>query len=298
MRKINIEYDEVLKSNYELYSVKFSDLQKEVRLWYYGIDLKEFDNRTNYSTQRNELDYSVVKLGAIVSNHFYAYREQNGRMHLMDGYNRLLTTYGELPVDPIVYIKVLTDELTDNQLMGIMFKLNMWKLAKEGGINAQFNTNNFLDRGFRLFMYTKFGFTIYQYKACSSRTRYKNDMGMIDQYFSEESISVNFNYRLSELNKLFTNDRIVDDIKQIIRINDYLEIPFNNYDGFMEGFIRFLARRRMKGDMGDHNFNDYLVMLKSDKLGKKLPTMCGNDSTRKNIYSFFLKIEENLDKSN
>lgn len=294
MRKIDTSHDELLKSNYELYAVKFSDLQKEVRSWYNGIDLKEFDIRTSYST-RNDVDYTVTKLGAITSNHFYAYREQNGRMHLMDGYNRLLTTYGELPVDPIVYIKVLTDELTDNQLMGIMFKLNMWKLAKEAGFDNRFQTRNFLDRGFRLFMYTMFGITISQNVT---RTRYKNDMDMIDQYFSEEHIAVYFKYTLSELNKLFRNDRIVDDFKQIIRINDYLEMPFNNYDDFMGGFIRFLARRRMRGDMGDHNFDDYLLMLKSDKLGKKLPTMGGNDSTRKNVYSFFLKIEENLDKSN
>ena len=289
MKLIDSAYDELLKSNYDLFAVNFSDLQKEVRSWYKDIDFKDFDNRTKYDTDREETTYSLLKISGIASNHFYAYKEQNGKMHLMDGFNRLLTDYGKLPVDPIVYIKVLTDDLSDNRLMNIMFRLNMWKIARDGKIDSEFRTSSFLDRGFRLFIKTKFGIII-------KDRRGHDDMSVIDEYFKSESKGAcYFNHRLPQLFMLFINVRIVDDFKEILKCNSYDEMEFKHFDTFFEGFIRFLSRRRLDNDINDHKFETYLELLKSDKkFFNKLQGMSWTDSSRQNVYNFFNKIEENL----
>lgn len=297
MKKIDTAYDELLKSNYELYSVKFSDLQKEARSWYKDVDTSEFDCRTKYSLEDENAKYTVMKISGIASNHFYAYKDQNGKMLLMDGFNRLLTNYGDLPVDPIVYIKVLTDDLSDAKLMNIMFRLNMWKISKSGQDDSEFWTSNFLDRGFRLFMFTKFDIVLKERHGIGYYGR--NDMNALDHYFRNESIAVYFKRRLPELFKLFGNERIVDDFKEILKIHDYEEAPFKNYDTFEEGFIRFLARRRLVDDFSEHKFETYIKLLEDDKkFFKKLQGMSGNDSTRKNVYEFFKNIEKDLDMSN
>lgn len=289
MKKIDSAYDDLLKSNYDLFVVNFSDLQTEVRSWYKDVDMKAFDNRTKYDTGRDETTYSLLKISGIASNHFYAYKEQNGKMHLMDGFNRLLTDYGKLPVDPIVYIKVLTDDLSDNRLMNIMFRLNMWKIARDGSINSQFRTSNFLDRGFRLFIKTKFGITIQDRRG-------HDDMSVLDEYFRDESKQAcYFSHRLPQLFKLFMNVRIVDDFKEIVNCNAYDEMEFKHFDTFFEGFIRFLSRRRLVDDANDHKFETYLTLLKNDKkFFNKLQGMSWTDSSRQNVYSFFDKIEEDL----
>lgn len=294
MRKVDTAYDELLKSNYDLFAVKFSELQTLVRGWYEGIDTSEFDGRSKYSKDNDDAKYQVMKISGITSNQFYAYLDQNGTYHLMDGFNRLLTNYAELPVDPIVYIKILTDDLTDARLMNIMFRLNMWKIAKSGTDDSEFYTKNFLDRGFRLFMFTKFGIKFYQYTDYNDRIRDNDDMEVIDHYLREESVAVYFKRRLPELYKLFMNDRIVDDFKEAIKINNYRTEPFKHYKLFKEGFVRFLARRRMKGDFSEHKFDTYLELLKADsKFFKKLQGMSGTDSTRINVYDFFRNIEIN-----
>lgn len=59
---------------------------------------------------------------------------------------------------------------------------------------------------------------------------------------------------------------------------------------FINGFIMFLARKRVSGDSSEYDFNDFLNKLYDDKkFYKKLITMSGNDSTRKNIFNFFEK---------
>lgn len=52
----------------------------------------------------------------------------------------------------------------------------------------------------------------------------------------------------------------------------------------------FLARKRVSGDSSEYDFKDFLEKLYADKkFYKKLITMSGNDSTRKNIFNFFEK---------
>lgn len=290
---LDTEYDEVLKSNYELYSVKFSELQKEVKSWYQNIELEDFDKRTEYLANRYENEFIVKKIAAITSNYFYFYRDKNGKLHLMDGYNRLLTNYGKLPFDPIVNVKVLIDNLSDSRLMLIMFILNMWKLSRDGNSQTQFKATNFLDRGFRLFIKSVFDITI-DAKHKSKSKSHDNDMECLERYFSDERIAVYFKYDFIELYKIFSNEKIIDDFRQIIRINDYVEEPFGNFNEFKNGFIRFLARRRLIGDINEYTFEYFIDKLKTDKFFKKLPNMSGNDSTRKNVYQFFTEIEENL----
>jgi hypothetical protein len=282
---VDSSFDEMLGSSYELYAFRFSHLQQEVKSWYIDVDIKAFDNRNEYLHHGGTRDsiYTIMKFSGVVSNNFYAYRDQNGKMYLMDGYNRLLTSYGNLPFDTTVYLKVLTSKIPDNKLMSIMFILNMWKLSNSGNGDTTFKVKNYLDRGFRLFMKSVFKLEIT-----------KHNMYALDKYFREESIADYYNYDLDELYILFKSEKVIDDFKEIVRVSNLEEKPFNNFDTFKDGFGRFLSRRRLKGDVSDHKFEDYLDKLKSDKLFKKLPTMSGNDSTRKNVYEFFRNIEKSL----
>lgn len=283
-------YDALLKSNFDLYKTTYFDLQKEVKTWY-NEDLKLFDTRNKYSPRENE--NLVKKATGLISNFFYAYKVGDSFL-LMDGYNRLLSDVGILNIDTPVYLKVLTSELSDSQLMSVMFSLNAWKLSKSGGDDSQFRVNNFLDRGFRLFLYKKFDIEIVE------RQRYHYDADILDEYFRNEYESCGyFNYNIDFLFILFKNERIVDDFKHILEINNYDDtvtpVLFKHYDKFFQGYIRFLNRRRLKGDMSEHRFETYLEVLKKDsKFFKKLQGMSWTDSTRKNIFSFFDRIEKNM----
>jgi hypothetical protein len=241
-----------------------------------------------------------MKRTGIISNYFFAYRE-NGKYYLMDGFNRLFTDYGNIDINCTVYLKVLIDKLEDNQLMSAMFNLNMWKLKTN---LWGFEINDFFDRGFRLFIFSKFGIFFYHYnddfdvltgKRYYVRERYKDDIDVLDYYFRNEwEMSDSSKHTFETLAKLFSQKNIVVDIREIVESNNYKEKPFNNYDMFLNGFIMYLSLRRALGDGGEYKFQTYLNKLYEDKkFFKKLQDMCGNDSTRKNIYNFYREKKEN-----
>lgn len=298
MKIIETIYDEILKVNIDLCSYKYSTLREEVKSWYKDVDLSLFDRRNEYSfNKRDESKYIINKISGLISNYFYAYKDKDGKMFLLDGYNRLLSDYGDIDIDPTVYLKVIYEEdITDGKLMGIMFTLNAWKLSKNGSEDSQFHITNFLDRGFKLFLYTKFNILI------SKRLRYHDDIKVLDEYFRRECESVAyFNYNIDELFFLFKQENIIKDFKHILKSNDYDdtikddENIFPHYDTFLQGYTRFLSRRRLIGDLSEYLFDTYLTMLKADKkFFNKLKGMSGNDSTRKNVFLFFDKIEQNL----
>ena len=291
MKKIDEGFDTILKSNYELYSVNLFELRDLAKSWYGGVDFNQFDNRQFKEDEQYQNQYNQMKKSGIISNYFFAYREDE-HYYLMDGFNRLFTDYGQIKVDCPVYLKVLTDKLPDNHLMWIMFNLNMWKLSSHMG---EFRIHDFLDRGFRLFLYSKFGIKFYNHRGYDDyqlgikRERNEDDINVLDKYFvRERDYAGYFKLDIDELAVLFSRKNIVNDIKEIINSNNYLEKPFNNYEDFLHGFIMFMTEMRIKGDDGEYKFQTYLDKLYEDKkFFKKLQGMCGNDSTRKNIYYFF-----------
>lgn len=303
MKKIDSDYDELLKSNYDLFAVRFSDLKKEVKSWYSDLDLKDYDCRSKYEMDvKSNNNITMLKVCGIASTQFYAYMSEDGTMYLMDGFSRLLTDYGTFKADPIVYLKVLKGDLPDNKLMDIMFRLNVWKISSNGGSVNNFTIRNFLDRGFRLFLKSKFNIVLVD------RFRH-DDIEIINQYFKDENSSVGyFNYDVMELFKIFSNECIIEDFKEIIAGNTYSEFssynrtetdinttPFSNYKLFLEGYAKFLSRRRLHGDTTEHKLETYLDILKTDKkFFKKIQGMSGNDSTRINIFNFFYGIELKL----
>lgn len=298
MKQVDSVNDAILGVKVDLVSYEFLELKEEVKSWYKDYDLSLFDTRNEYPIaykgKNNEL--IVNKISGIISNYFYAYKDSKGKMFLLDGYNRLLSNYGEITeVNPTVYVKVINDgDLPDNKLMSIMFSLNAWKLSTNGRDDSQFNIGNFLDRGFRLFLYTKFGIIL-------NRRIHHDDIKVLDEYFRDESESVSyFNYGIDNLFRLFKQSNVIADFKEILKSNDYdtkekNELIFPNYKHFLGGYVRFLSRRRLKGDVSEHLFDTYLNILKEDKkFFTKLKGMSGTDSTRKNIFLFFNKIEDTL----
>ena len=297
MKKIDTAYDEVLKSNYDLYKVKLSDLKEIAKSWYEGFDLKEFDKRCDHQVgiENDAEKHSFIQAAGVTSNYFFAYKEDD-KHYLMDGYNRLFTEYGEKNLDAIVYIKILTTPLKDHELMKAMVYLNAWKLYNSGHSYGGFKIDNFLDRGFRLFMKSKFDITFDSNGEYRTRTREESDFYAIDYYFhGEYEICADFKYPVYAVVQLLGHERIVDDIKELLKSNDYMKQPFPHYQTFFYGFMMFLSRERLRGNMTKQTLEMYIERLKEDKkFFKKLQGMSWTDPTRKNIFKFFEKVEEEL----
>ena len=297
MKKIDEGYDNLLKSKYELYSVQLFELRDLAKSWYKDINFKEFDNR--HIRSGNENEFIEMKRTGITCNYFFAYRE-NDKYYLLDGFNRLFTDYGQIKIDCTVYLKVLVDTLEDSQLMYIMFTLNMWKLYKSSYSGNGFHINDFLDRGFRLFVHSKFGIDFYTWKEWDDRTRNKKDIDVLEYYFiKERDFCGYFKFNIDEVAILFSRKNIVNDIREIIKCNNYLTPPFNNYEDFLSGFIMYMTENRVNGDDDEYKFQTYLDKLYADKkFFKKLQGMSGNESTRKNIYYFFRGPKEKPEPTN
>jgi len=168
----------------------------------------------------------------------------------------------------------------------------MWKL-KTSAYHHRFEMVEFMDRGFRLFLYSKFGIKFDQYNDYHTRKRKNTDLNEIDRYFRKEHYEFGLRkYEYDELAILFSNERIIEDIKEIVRINDYLEEPFKHYETFFRGFMNYVSERRLTGDVREHKFQTYLDLLKKDqKCFKKLQGMSWTDSTRKNVCKFYRLLE-------
>lgn len=286
MKKIDTEFDSILKVNYDLCKSTLNDFKELVKSWY-DFDITKLDNRIDYRI--NEKVVLSNKKSGLLSNYIYVYKEDD-KYYIIDGFNRVLTEYALLEENPTIYIKVITDKLEEHELMWVMFNLNMWKLY---GRDSQYYIKDFFDRGLKLLLLSKFGIDLYKNdnESYLDRKYNKSDIDVLDYYFRNERESVDyFKFDLDDVSKLFSNKQIVNDLKQIVKINKYKDELFNNYDMFINGFIMFLARKRVSGDSSEYDFNDFLNKLYDDKkFYKKLITMSGNDSTRKNIFNFFEK---------
>jgi hypothetical protein len=294
MKKVDEGYDRLLWSNYELHSSTVQELKALAKSWYGDTDLTKFDDRSVRDSYENS--FIEMKRSGLTSNYFFAYRDQDGQHYLMDGFNRLFTNYGDLgDLDSPVYIKIITDELADWQLMHIMFRLNMWKLQGDG--HWAFKPDEFFDRGFRLFLSKKLGVDIcsYQDSGWRDRTREHSDFDILTTYFRKEWIDSNaFAYSLAGISALMSRETIISDIKQILKLNDYMKQPFGNYRVFLEVYVTFLSSRRVyDGDLRDYSFEYYLDKLKEDtKFFNKFQKMSGTDSTRKNAYNWIREIDK------
>jgi hypothetical protein len=133
-----------------------------------------------------------------------------------------------------------------------------------------------------------------KYQKYIDRPQYSDDMKLINFYFIEESeMSGSFGFKISGVAKLLSHKNIVFDLKEIVENNKYKTPPFKNYEMFFEGFIMFLAWRRVNGDDSEYRFKDYLIKLEENKkFSNKLKGMSGTDSTRINIYKFFRELHK------
>jgi hypothetical protein len=286
MKKIDEGYDKLLKSDYELYAINFCDLKELAKSWH-NVNLDDFNDKHTITQDRWIDDHTTVRFAGIISNNFFAYRE-DGVYYLMDGFKRLFSNYGQ-DYDTTVYLKVLTSKLSVGRIMNALLCLNFWKLAKSGNDTNEFHVNNFLDRGLRLFLHNKYNLDFYNYTDYSTRTRCKHDFEILDFYFHNEHEMVGyFKYDARDLLILFNNDNIINDFREIVESNNYLKPEFGNYHMFLEGFVMFLSSKRVAGDNSEYKFKTYLNKLYENKVFfKKLVNMSGNDSTRKNIYNFY-----------
>lgn len=297
--KIDKGFDSVVESDYILYALPYSKLQEIAKLWYGpNFDFSNFDNR-HIRGEYDEAQVIEMKKTGLLCNLFFAYVEDD-KYYLLDGFNRLFTNYAEINLDQIVYLKVLTSKLEDHQLMSTMFKLNLWKLYSSGYTHSGFRINDFLDRGFKLLLKSKFDIEFYKFPDYKNnadwyekRTHDKEDLDVLEHYFVHESeMTADFKYSYHHVGRLLSNPNVINDFRNIIKANDYKEKPFNNYHLFLNGYMYYLSLMRLKGDDRNIFTLDYFLekLYADEKFFKKLQGMSGNDSTRKNIYKFFREL--------
>lgn len=288
MKLLESSYDNVIKADYDLYSGKLSELKQLALSWYEGIELKDFDRELRYYTLIDQDNTREMKSSGVVCNFFFAYKESE-RFYLIDGFNRLFTDYGDIGIDQTVYVKVITTEFADHELMLTMYRLNMWKLYNSSYSYGGFSVHNFLDRGFKLLLYSKFGITLYKRGDYDKRTRQDDDIDVLDYYFRNENEGTGeFKTSYKGVKILMENENVINDFKAVIDGNNYLVNPFKNYTLFLQGFAMYLAFLRFCGNNTAYRFDYFLEKLYADKaFFKKLQGMSGTDSTRKNIYHFY-----------
>ena len=307
MKIIDIDYDNILNVEYELHKGNLSELKTIATEWYKDIDLTKFDNR--FLCESDEDNFINMKKSGLVSNLFFAYKEGD-KTYLLDGYNRLFTNYGKIETDTPVYLKLITTKLEDHKLIGIMYQLNLWKLANQDRINGGFDIKNFLDRGFRLLLFSKFDIELYHHPnniRYADRERSNYDIDALDHYFiNEQDFAGYFKTSYYGVEVLLTQKNIINDFKAILKANNYnnhkeenKDKYFKNYEKFVEGYIMYLHHLRIKGYSEPIELDYFLKRYHEDKVfSKKLPTMSGNDVTRKNIYKFYRNFNKDLLKSN
>ena len=183
MKKIDTEFDSILKVNYDLCKSTLNDFKELVKSWY-DFDITKLDNRIDY-----RIDEKVVlsnKKSGLLSNYIYVYKEDD-KYYIIDGFNRVLTDYALLEENPTIYIKVITDKLEEHELMWIMFNLNMWKLY---GRDSQYYIKDFFDRGLKLLLLSKFGIDLYKNdnESYLDRKYNKSDIDVLDYYFRNETL--------------------------------------------------------------------------------------------------------------
>lgn len=289
MNKIDSSHCPIIECNFDLYKSSLLELKELAKSWYKHEDFSKFDNR--YVRDREEGHFKEMKKSGLMCNYFFAY-EEDGKRYLLDGFNRLFTDYGDISSlgDIPVYLKVITDKLEDHELMAVMFRLNMWKLQERGF--GGFRTEEFLDRGFRLLLKEKFNIELSD-KYGPDHKRKNSDFHFLRNYFINESESCgDYTFGLYGTSKLFSHKNVINDFREILSLNTYEE-PFKNYRRFVEGFVMFLAYRRViVGDDSEIKFKTYLDKLEADKkFFNKLQGMSWTDSTRKNVYKFFRDIK-------
>ena len=94
MKQVDCGHDSILDVNFELHKFELSELRDAVKGWYPNTDFRDFNSASGNTT--NEIPSSVIKQTGITCNYFFAYRE-DGNYFLLDGFNRLLTEYGNAP---------------------------------------------------------------------------------------------------------------------------------------------------------------------------------------------------------
>lgn len=281
MKKLETAKDDILDVEYDLYSMTFKELKDIMHNEYKDINFSDFNEDSKYN--RDSAYETIIKSSGIICNYFFIYKE-GYNYYLLDGFNRLFTKEMNIPDDQVVYVKEITSKLEDNKLMTIMFNFNLWKLSQG---HREYDTKKFFDRGFRLLLYKKYGITIHVNENYKPNIRFKNDFVVLQDYFMGEKYEWTSHYGYANLKKIFANSQIINDIKQIIKINDYLEPPFKNYYRFVSGFIMYLNRERVRGSEKIYIFNDYLEELKTDKFFKNLQKRSWTDSTRKAVFRYF-----------
>jgi hypothetical protein len=289
MKLIDEGYDSILDVEYELRSGTMLELKNDFKDYTSGLSLENFDRSSQ--DKLDEREYKIIKDSAIISNYFYAYRDHT-KLFLVDGFSRLFVKQNLIDDNAIVYLKVIKGPITNNKLMRIMTLLNLWKLSSN--TNRETNIKLFFDRGFRLLLFKLYGLTFQKFKCIDSKHHWgdKNDLDIIQWYFIKEFDTTYYHYEFNQTLQLLTNAKFIDDLTEILKVNSYDLVPFNNFEDFFNGFMTFLARNRLRGNMSEIKFETYLQLLKQDtKYFNALQKMCGNDMTRRNIFKWFKQFE-------
>ena len=185
-----LELSNILKSNYK-------DL---------GIDY------TQYIVEKYRSSKPTVTPKEIYEYQNFFLLEKDGKYVLLDGFRRLLW-YDVPNIDVQVRIYNYND-MTDSQILQLLFNLNHQKLYQTGN-------NNFFDRGFALFLLTVYGIDLFAFK--NSFLGYLNQTKTEKNYSSDLLEDEKSNQLITEriTNSFFINDmKFLRDCKDLLEINE------------------------------------------------------------------------------
>lgn len=161
-----------------------------------------------------------------------------GNFYLIDGFLRLLFDfhYTKKQRERDIYVRVYDKRTTDQDVMSMMFHLNLWKMAHSDGPGVWF------DRGWRYYIYKRTGIKLDKH------------LGYLEHYV----VSNEYWDTLTEYHKVLTNQKFYDDLKELDKLvaaEDGL-IGRGKGDNVIDAIMSLLGRYRLKGNMKDFKAGD------------------------------------------
>ena len=262
---IDTNRDHITNKPYDLYKVNLQELSELIKSKYPKVNFADF-NRDHISHRNPEYDHTDKEMednfifNASTENNFISiYSEEGikltGKFYLLDGFRRLLYDFKNVKKDKDkeVYVKVYDKNTTDQDMMKLMFHMNLWKFPQ--GINV------WLDRGWRFFIFERLGILVQsESERDDNYNNVGNHFGLLEDYFRcTEDYQVMY--------KMITSEIFYDDIAlfdTIIKGKTLIgrEGKDKKDSNFAWSFASYLGRRRAKGKFDKIEYADLIKLIK------------------------------------
>lgn len=277
MENLGKYLDHTIGQEYNLYSVKLSELRKNIKAAYAkrGItDFNKFDYESGHGKYDRDRPQSAKAADIFFHNNFIVTQGIDTKEPLViDGFNRLFLL-NAASEDQTVFVKDYPVQIPVRSVIWLLYQLNYWKKSR----NRMYHM---FDRGFCLYTYIRIGVNISasDYNGVDYFqiiTRYTDARHMYN-YDNYDSNTFEQNGRI-----LFDNDHFFDDIALLIKLHS-IKIKYIGDRKFTEDkftplpFYSLLSGMRNDQIQGKIEFNfdvkDVEKFLTTDKEMIKLSSV-------------------------